>query len=244
MKKHILFFTSLFLVLGATVASAQENNLPLEKHNNHYHYSRQLLPENNQAPAPVVATDNNAAVADMDIDVRFKLSAGVNAINFLNDAGFWLQGQNLTDQHLSVNHLFFGNSEKHQAFPALGLSALLADGAEVGLQVIRNKFAGQDFDLSYFALDLFGKYTFLQENLLSPYAKISYGRSSITKSTNGYAFGSNLSREVSPTFAFGAGVELNFTYDFGLYFDLSYRNAWEKFAQNHLVQTLGLFYKF
>lgn len=244
MKKHILFFASLFLVLGVSKAVAQDNNVPLEKHNNHYHYSRQLLPENNQAP--VVADYNDTSVDNMDIDVRFKISAGINAVNFLNDAAFWLQGQNLDSQHISLGHLIFGDSEKHQGLPSVGVSALFADGAELGLALTKNKFSGQDMDLTYFAVDVFGKYTFLQENLISPYAKASYGRTSIydSASANAYTFGSNLSREMSPTFGFGAGVELNLTYDLGLYFDVSYRNAWEQYAQNHYVQSFGVFYKF
>lgn len=243
MKKHILFFASLFLVFGASEVFAQEENVPLEKHNNHYHYSRQLLPEKTQAP---VVQDYNSTVDNMDIDVRIKLSAGINAINFLQDAAFWLQGQDLERQHLSIAHLIFGDDQKHQGLPSFGISALFADGAEVGLGITKNQFAGQDLNLTYFALDLFGKYTFLQENLVSPFVKASYGRSSVyeSSSVNGFAFGSNLSREVSPTFAFGVGAEVNITYDFGLYFDVSYRNAWEQYAQNHYVQSFGVFYKF
>src|SRR6056300_235391 len=243
MKKHILLFASLFLVLGASEVFAQEENLPLEKHNNHYHYSRQLLPEKTQAP---VVQDYNSTVDNMGIDVRIKLTAGINAINFLGDAAFWLQGQDLERQHLSIGHLIFGDDQKHQGLPSFGISALFADGAEVGLGITKNKFAGQNIDLTYFALDVFGKYTFLQENLVSPFVKASYGRSSVyeSSSVNGFAFGSNLSREVSPTFAFGVGAEVNITYDFGLYFDLSYRNAWEQYAQNHYVQSFGVFYKF
>jgi hypothetical protein len=252
MKKHILFYASLFLVLGASEAFAQEENVPLGKHNNHYHYSGQLLPENQKQAAEKVF---NSSVDDKDwklwipvnlMNVRIKLSAGINAINFLEDAAFWLQGQKLSRQHLSIGHLIFGDDQKHQGFPSFGISALFADGAEVGLGITKNQFAGQDLNLTYFALDLFGKYTFLQENLVSPYLKASYGRSSVYESSsdNGFAFGSDLSREVSPTVAFGVGAEINLTYDLGLFVDLSYRNAWEQYAQNHYVQSFGVFYKF
>lgn len=247
MKKHILFYASLFLVLGASEAFAQEENVPLEKHNNHYHYSRQLLPENQQQAAVKVFNSSvDDTVDHINIDVRIKLSAGINAINFLEDAAFWLQGQELNRQHLSIGHLIFGEDQKHQGFPSFGISALFADGAEVGLGITKNQFAGQDLNLTYFALDLFGKYTFLQENLVSPYLKASYGRSSVyeSSSVNGFAFGSDLSREVSPTVAFGVGAEINLTYDLGLFVDLSYRNAWEQYAQNHYVQSFGVFYKF